>query len=44
VRNAGGEVVGVMAVVDRREGGTEKLKAAGFSLVSLVEGEELKKR
>jgi orotate phosphoribosyltransferase len=44
VRIAGGEVVGVMAIVDRREGGTEKLKAAGFSLVSLVEGEELKKR
>lgn len=44
VRDAGGEVVGVMALVDRREGGTEKLKAAGFSLVSLVEGDELRGR
>ena len=43
VREAGGEVVGVMALVDRREGGTEKLKSAGFSLVSIVEGEELRK-
>jgi orotate phosphoribosyltransferase len=44
VREAGGEVVGVMALVDRHEGGTEKLKAAGFSLVSLIEGEELRRR
>ena len=44
VRDAGGEIVGVIALVDRHEGGTEKLKAAGFSLVSLVEGEELRRR
>jgi orotate phosphoribosyltransferase len=44
VREAGGDVVGVMALVDRREGGTERLKAAGFSLVSLVEGDELRRR
>ncbi|HVT03215.1 MAG TPA: orotate phosphoribosyltransferase [Thermoanaerobaculia bacterium] len=44
VRAAGGVVVGVMAVVDRREGGTEKLKDAGFNLVSLVEGDELRAR
>ncbi len=43
VREAGGEVVGVIALVDRHEGGTEKLKAAGFSLVSLVEGGELRR-
>ncbi len=41
VREEGGEVVGVIALVDRHEGGTEKLKSAGFSLVSLVEGYEL---
>jgi orotate phosphoribosyltransferase len=44
VRDAGGEVVGVVALVDRHEGGTEKLKAAGFSLVALVDGEELRSR
>jgi orotate phosphoribosyltransferase len=44
VCEAGGEVVGVMALVDRHEGGTEKLKAAGFSLVSLIAGDELRRR
>ena len=44
VRDAGGEVVGVLALVDRHEGGTEKIRAAGFSLVSLVEGDELRPR
>jgi len=44
VRDAGGEVVGVLALVDRHEGGTEKLKSAGYSLVSLVEGDELRRR
>ena len=44
VREAGGTVVGVMALVDRHEGGTEALKAAGFSLVSLVDGDELRPR
>lgn len=43
VREAGGEVVGVMALVDRHEGGAERIKSAGFSLVSLVEGEELRR-
>jgi orotate phosphoribosyltransferase len=44
VREAGGEVVGVLAIVDRHEGGTEKLRAAGFSLESLVDGDELRSR
>jgi orotate phosphoribosyltransferase len=44
VREAGGEVVGVVALVDRHEGGTERLKVEGFSLVSLVEGDELRTR
>jgi orotate phosphoribosyltransferase len=44
VRDAGGTVVGVMALVDRHEGGTEALRAAGFSLVSLVDGDELRPR
>jgi orotate phosphoribosyltransferase len=44
VREAGGTVVGVVALVDRHEGGTEALKAAGFSLVGLVDGDELRPR
>ncbi|MBA3644743.1 MAG: orotate phosphoribosyltransferase [Gemmatimonadaceae bacterium] len=44
VREAGGEVVGVVALVDRHEGGTEKIKTAGYSLITLVEGEELRAR
>jgi len=44
IRAAGGEVVGVMALVDRHEGGAEMLRAAGFDLVSLVQGEELRSR
>lgn len=44
VREAGGEVVGVIAIVDRHEGGTEKLRAAGFDLVSLIDGDELRVR
>ena len=43
-RDAGGEVVGVVALVDRHEGGTEKIKAAGYSLVTLVDGDELRAR
>lgn len=42
IREAGGNVVGIIALVDRHEGGTEKLKAAGISLVSLVDGDELR--
>ena len=44
VREAGGDVVGVLALVDRHEGGTEKIKTAGCSLVTLVEGDELRTR
>ncbi len=44
VREAGGDVVGVVALVDRHEGGTEKIKTAGYSLVTLVEREELRTR
>lgn len=33
---AGGHIVGVMAVVDREEGGRESIEAAGYPLVSLI--------
>jgi orotate phosphoribosyltransferase len=42
VREAGGVVIGILALVDRHEGGTEKISAAGYSLVTLVEGSELR--
>jgi len=36
VRAAGGEVVGVLALVDREEGGREALEAKGLEVTSLV--------
>jgi orotate phosphoribosyltransferase len=36
VRAAGGEVLGVLALVDREEGGREALEGKGLSVMSLV--------
>lgn len=36
VRDAGGEIEGVLAVVDREEGGRETIEAAGIATVRLV--------
>ena len=36
IREAGGVVVGVLAVVDREEGGAEKIAAEGLEVLSLV--------
>lgn len=44
VRDAGGKIAGVLAIVDRNEGGAELLAARGFALVSLVQGRELRGR
>ena len=41
VRAEGGTVLGVLAVVDREEGGSEALKAAGLSVVALVRASEI---
>ena len=41
IRGAGGVIVGVLAVVDREEGGRETLEAAGFSVESLVGAREI---
>jgi orotate phosphoribosyltransferase len=41
VQEAGGTVVGVLALVDREEGGREAIEAAGVSVVSLVTAREL---
>jgi len=41
VRDAGLEIVGVLAVLDREEGGREKLKEAGLELNSIFTRQEL---
>lgn len=41
VEKEGGQVLGVLTVVDRQEGGRERIEDAGYSLVSLFTAEEL---
>ncbi len=41
VRDAGLEIVGVLAVLDREEGGRENLKKAGLELSSIFTRQEL---
>jgi orotate phosphoribosyltransferase len=41
VRSAGGVVLGVLALVDRQEGGREALEAAGLTVLSLVTAADL---
>lgn len=41
IREAGGEVLGVLALVDREEGGREVLEGAGLRVVAMVRGTEL---
>jgi orotate phosphoribosyltransferase len=41
VRAAGGTVLGVLALVDREEGGREALEADGLSVVSLTTASEI---
>ena len=41
IRAAGGNVLGVLALVDREEGGREALEAAGLTVLSLVRASEL---
>jgi len=41
VRAAGGTVSGVLAVVDRREGGRESLESAGIPVIALATAEEI---
>ena len=41
IRQAGGEVVGVLALVDREEGGRERLEEAGLRVLSLVSATQL---
>lgn len=41
VRAAGGEVAGVLALVDREEGGREAIEAHGLQVVSLVTASDI---
>jgi orotate phosphoribosyltransferase len=41
VRNAGGIVDGVLALVDREEGGREALEAEGLAVIALVPATEI---
>jgi orotate phosphoribosyltransferase len=41
VRAAGGTILGVLALVDRDEGGRESLEALGLSVVSLVTASDI---
>lgn len=41
VRAAGGNIQGVLALVDREEGGREAIEAAGLTVISLVKASEL---
>lgn len=41
VRNAGGTVSGVLAVVDRQEGGREALESAGMPVIALTTASEV---
>jgi orotate phosphoribosyltransferase len=41
IQEAGGLVAGVLALVDREEGGREAIEAAGLSVISLVTAQEL---
>ena len=41
IRAAGGDIVGVLALVDRQEGGRDALEAAGLKVISLVTATDL---
>jgi len=41
VRAGGGEILGVLALVDREEGGREALEAKGLRVMSLVTGSDI---
>lgn len=44
VRAAGGEIVGVLALVDREEGGRETIEAAGLKVVAMTTATEIVRR
>lgn len=44
IRSAGGIVAGVLALVDREEGGREALEAAGLAVIALTRASEIVER
>ena len=44
VRNAGGVVTGILALIDREEGGREKIEGSGLPVVSLTKAAEIMKQ
>jgi orotate phosphoribosyltransferase len=44
VRNAGATIIGVLALVDREEGGRERIEAAGYHVRSLAKASEIAAR
>lgn len=44
IQNAGGEIVGVIAVVDREDGGREAIEKRGYEVVALVQISDLLNR
>jgi orotate phosphoribosyltransferase len=41
IQEAGGVVVGVLALIDREEGGRQELEKAGFPVVALVKASQI---
>lgn len=41
IRDAGGKIAGVLAVVDREQGGREALETAGFKVVALTRASDI---
>ena len=41
VRSAGGDIAGVLALVDREEGGREAIEAAGLAVTAMVKASEI---
>ena len=41
VTDAGGKIVGILALIDREEGGREALEAHGFSVIALTSASEI---
>ncbi|MEP7064832.1 MAG: orotate phosphoribosyltransferase [Gemmatimonadota bacterium] len=41
IKNAGGSIIGVLALVDREEGGREAIEATGIPVISLVTAHEI---
>jgi orotate phosphoribosyltransferase len=41
IRDAGGEIIGILALVDREEGGREALETEGFRVIALTRASDI---